>query len=257
MTGKPRRSLTCPEDMAAFRTGIHYALSGFYLIGKPGIRFYVLLPLLINTLLFSLVIMFGANLLNDLVQSLTPQWTWLEWIKWLIWPLFVVLSMAMVFFCFSIIANLVGAPFNGFLSGAVERHLSAQAPYANQDRKLLEEILHAFSTECRKFLYFALRALPLLVLFIIPFIQLGAPFIWCLFSAWMLVLEYMEYPGSNHGMTFNALRQTLFKNRQLAFGFGLTVMLLTLTPVINFIVMPVAVAGATKMYLEQGQLQAK
>ena len=257
MTGRPYRSLIYPENMSGFRTGVNYALSGFRLIGKPGIRLYVLLPLSINALLFSLVIAFGANLLNDLIQYLTNQWAWLEWIKWLIWPLFVVLSLTIVFFCFSIVANLIGAPFNGFLSEAVERHLSVETPYTNQDRKLINEILHAFSTECQKFLCFALRALPLLILFIIPFIQLGAPFIWFLFSAWMLVLEYVEYPASNHGMTFNALRQTLLENKQLAFGFGLAVMLLTLLPVINFIVMPVAVASATKMYLEQGQLQAK
>lgn len=235
--------------MTQFKSGFFYLLSGFKLILKPGVRFYVVTPLLINTLLFTVVIIYGANLFGDLINGLIPQSQWIEWIKWLLWPLFVIIALVIVFFSFSLIANLIGAPFNGFLSEAVERSLTGEK-ITQADKPLLQEILGAFKSEFQKFLYFIIRAVPLLILFIIPMVNFVAPIIWFLFSAWMLVIEYMDYPMGNHQMHFAEQRKKLSTNKQLAFGFGLGAMVLTLIPVINFLVMPVAVAGATKMLLE-------
>ena len=112
--------------MKQFRLGVNFLLSGFKLILKPGVRVYVLIPLLINSLLFTGAILYGANTLNELIDTLLVQWQWLEWLTWLLWPIFVIIALAIVFFCFSIIANLIGAPFNGFLSAAVERSLTGR-----------------------------------------------------------------------------------------------------------------------------------
>ena len=60
---------------------------------------------------------------------------------------------------------------------------------------------------------------------------------------------------SNHGQLFKQQREKLFASKQLTFGFGLGVMVLTLIPVINFLAMPVAVAGATKMYVDNSELR--
>jgi CysZ protein len=87
--------------------------------------------------------------------------------------------------------------------------------------------------------------------FIIPVVQVAAPFIWVVFGAWMLALEYLEYPMNNHGRLFPEVRQALRQRRGLALGFGAAVLLLTLIPVVNFIAMPVAVAGATKLWVER------
>lgn len=241
--------------MTRFKQGISSLLAGFGLITRPGIRLYVLVPLLINSLLFAAVIVYGANLVSDLINSLIAQWQWLQWLEWLVWPLFVIVSLTIVFFCFSIVANLVGAPFNGFLAEAVERHLLKQEKVDTISRPLLKEIVLAFKAELQKLLYLALRAVPLLLLFLIPIVNVSAPLFWFLFSAWMLALEYMDYPMSNHGLLFKQQREKLFASKQLTFGFGLGVMVLTLVPVINFLAMPVAVAGATKMYVDNRELR--
>jgi len=39
--------------------------------------------------------------------------------------------------------------------------------------------------------------------------------------------------------------------KKQTFGFGLGIMLLTFIPVINFVAMPVAVAGASKLWVEK------
>lgn len=241
--------------MTQFKQGFKYLLSGFKLILKPGVRFYVLIPLLINTVLFTGAIIYGASSLSDLIDKLLAQWEWLEWLTWLLWPIFVIVALTIVFFCFSIIANLIGAPFNGFLAEAVERKLTGK-DIENNDQPLIKIITLAIKSEFQKFLYFIVRALPLLILFIIPMVNVAAPLIWFLFSAWMFAIEYADYPMGNHDILFKQQREKFNSNRQLAFGFGSGVMLLTMIPVINFLAMPVAVAGATRMYVEHPGLQS-
>ena len=232
-------------------TGMKYVISGFKLIIKPGIRLYVLLPLLINTLLFAGVIIFGVEKLGTLIDWLSGQWSWLEWMSLLLWPLFIILSLTIVFFSFSIVANLISAPFNGFLADAVETHLGGKKETnSSKLTDLPAEIVLAIKSESRKFIYFICRAIPLLLLFVIPVIMIVAPFLWLIFGAWMMALEYMEFPMSNNGMLFPEVRQTLAKRKPLVFGFGLGVMFLTMIPLINFIAMPVAVAAGTKLWRE-------
>ena len=108
--------------MRDFISGFRYPFTGFDLILKPGIRLYVLIPLLINTFLFAGVITYGAHLLNGFIESFLTGW-W-EWLRWLLWPLFIIISLTIIFFCFSIVANLIAAPFNGFLAEAAEVHLT-------------------------------------------------------------------------------------------------------------------------------------
>lgn len=236
--------------MSDFLTGFKYVFSGFKLVVQPGIRIYVLIPLLINTLLFATAIAYGSNILSDFIESWSTGW-W-EWTRWILWPLFIIVSLTVVFFCFSILANLIAAPFNGFLAEAVESKLSNIALTDTVGFKaILGEITKAIKSESRKVLYFVIRAIPLLLIFIIPVAQIAAPFLWLLFGSWMLALEYMDYPMANHGIVFPEQRKIMTVKKKQTFGFGLGVMLLTLVPVINFIAMPVAVAGASKMWVEK------
>ena len=236
--------------MQDFSAGFKYLLSGFGLIIKPGIRLFVLIPLMINAVLFAGAISYGANMMNEFIHSYLTGW--LEWLRWLLWPLFIIIALTVVFFCFSIIANLIASPFNGFLAEATETLLTGVGPEQSGGlRQLPAEIKKAIKSESRKFIYFIVRAIPLLILFFIPFINFAAPFIWFLLGAWMLALEYLDFPTGNHGIIFPELREMMKTRRQLAFGFGIGVMLLTLIPVINFIAIPVAVCGATNMWIER------
>jgi len=152
------------------------------------------------------------------------------------------------------IANLIAAPFNSLLAEAIEKELTLGDGSEETNNSLsssLKSIVPAFNSEIKKFLYFFIRAIPLLVLFIIPGINLLAPFIWLLFSAWFLGLEYLDYPLSNHGILFTELREKLKRQRLLTIGFGATVLVITTIPIINFFVIPIAIAGATSLSVQR------
>ncbi|ADJ28337.1 sulfate transporter CysZ [Nitrosococcus watsonii] len=226
--------------------GVNHLLRGFKLIHRPGLRAYAYIPLAINTLLFSILIWLGAAQFGALIDALLPPW--LEWLHWLLWPLFAVTMAVIVFFIFSLIANLIGAPFNGPLAKAVEYHLTGQE-IQESSTTLLREAFSAIWMELNKISYFALRAIPLLLLFLIPGLNFIAPFLWFAFSAWMFALEYMDYPMGNHKISFPQQRQQLQQHRLLGLGFGGATLFATSIPFVNFFVMPSAVAGATALWV--------
>jgi len=74
--------------------------------------------------------------------------------------------------------------------------------------------------------------------------------LWVLFSSWMLALDYHDYPMGNHQLLFREQRGILRQNRSLALGFGFATLGATMIPIVNFFVIPAAVAGATALFVE-------
>ncbi|MGD8547455.1 MAG: sulfate transporter CysZ, partial [Thiohalophilus sp.] len=211
---------------------------------------HVIIPLIINIVIFAGLIWLLASQFDAMVNWLMPTLPdWLSWLEGILWFLFVVTTGIAVFFSFSILANLVGSPFNSFLSAAVEKHLTGRSPIS--EVSFMEETVKALSGEIKKLLLFAVIAIGLLIVSLIPVINLAAPVLWIIFSAWMLSIEYLDYPLGNQGKSFPEIRRTIQQKRFLTLGFGGMVMLATLIPVLNFLVMPVAVAGATALRVEQ------
>jgi CysZ protein len=233
--------------------GVAYFFQGLGLIFRPGIRPYVIIPLVINTLLFGGLIWFGATQFEALLDWLMPELpNWLQWLEWLFWILFAASVLLIMFFAFTLLANVVAGPFNGLLAEAVERQLTGKAPGGDGGwKKMLQEFLPTLLDEVRKLVYFIAWSIPFLVLFLIPVINVAAPFLWLIFSAWMLALEYADYPMGNHGLRAQEQKQRLGQKRFLSLGFGGTVTLATMIPIFNFLVMPAAVAGATVLWVRQ------
>ena len=240
--------------MNSFISGFNYMLHGFSLIKKSRLRRFVVIPLTINILLFAGLVWFAFSWIEKssaFFMSKLPSW--LDWLSYLIWPLFIALSLLIIFYGFSIIANLIAAPFNGLLAEAVENHLRDE-PMTSSWQQVLRDVLPAIWSEIRKLLYFLLRAIPLGLLFLIPVINIAAPFLWGAFSVWMLAIQYADYPMANHQLFFKEQRRRLAGRRMLALGFGSGVLLFTLIPILNFAVMPAAVAGATAMWVKEDEL---
>ena len=227
--------------------GAGYLLQGLGLILKPRLRRFVLVPLAVNVILFGGLIWYGAGQFEALLDWLLPDW--LDFLSWLLWPLFALTVLLVAFYGFTLVANLIAAPFNGLLAEKVEAYLGgAPADSASGWGDLLRGVPAALGSELRKLMYFALRAVPLLILFLIPGLNLLAPLLWLAFSAWFLALEYADFPMANHGLGFKEQHRRLKQQRLTSLGFGAAATLLTLIPVVNFVAVPAAVAGATAFW---------
>ncbi|MEN8263964.1 MAG: sulfate transporter CysZ [Nitrospirota bacterium] len=235
-------------------SGIKYFFQGFKLVTRPELRRFVIAPLIINIIVFTGAIIVAVNQFNDLLAWLLPQgpgW-WAELVQTVLWVFFAAIVLLILFFSFTILANLLGAPFNGLLSEKVEGYLSGETLNDSGGfRGFISTILPSIKSELRKILYFLITALLILLTMLIPGVQVIAPFLWALFTSWMLALEYTAYPMENHKIYFSQVRSHLKKHKLLAFGFGTAVMIASSIPVVNFIVVPAAVAGATAMWVNR------
>ena len=234
--------------------GTGYLAKGFSLIRKPELRRYVLVPLLINVVLFFGLIYFGYSQYSALVDWLMPNLPdWLSFISWLLWVIFAPLVIILVFFTFTPIANIIAAPFNAIMSEKLEEMLTGEE--INSGVSLATIIKDSILSQLGKLLYIAIWSVGLLLVTLIPVIgALLAPFIWVIFGSWLMSLEYMDYPMGNHDLTFDQQKARMKQHRGLALGFGGGIMVMTTIPLVNFIVLPVATAGATAMWVDRIRL---
>jgi len=234
-------------------SGFDYLLKGYRLLLRPALWPYIIIPLLINLLVFGLLLWLVAGQFSgwaDRLLSTLPDW--LSWLGWVLWAGFWLLAAIIVFFTFTLIANLIAAPFNGLLAEAVEHMISKTRPPSGQGwAGMLRELPLILFDELRKLAYFLLWAIPFGLLFLVPLLNTLAPIAWALFSSWMLALQYLDYPLGNHGLRFAAQRRLLRKNTLSGLSFGGSVLLATLIPVVNLFVIPAAVIGATCLWVER------
>ena len=231
-------------------SGASYLLRGIKLLTRPGLRRYVAMPLLINILVFTLLAWIGIAQFEALLDWMLPQDSWLSYFRYILWPLFAIATILVTFYSFTIVANLLAAPFNGLLAEKVEAMLTGQQP-PNPHTGIAQAIWPALKSELIKLSYFLIRALPLLLLFLIPGINIIAPLLWFLFGIWYLALEYSDYPMANSGMAFKDQHVQMKQVRLAALGFGGSLTLLMMIPILNFAAMPAAVVGATAMWCDR------
>jgi CysZ protein len=170
-------------------------------------------------------------------------------LHWLLWLLFILTVLVVLFYTFSLVANLIAAPFNGLLAERVEKMIApaSSAPRPSADSSW-RDLLFSPLAELRKLLYFVVWAIPLVVLSFVPVANVAAPVLWAVSTSWMLALEYADYPLGNRGLNLRAQRRLLRQRWPLTLGFGGMTLLFTLIPGLNLLVMPAAVIGATLMW---------
>ncbi len=237
-----------------FLSGASYFLRGFKMVIQPELRRFILIPFIINTLVFTAAISFGIYQFDYLMDWIFPQensW-WIEFFRITAWVFFSIIVLMILFFTFTLVANLIGAPFNGTLSEKVEVYLSGNNLQSSAGiRDFISTILPSIVSELKKLLYFLLLGGMIFLFLLIPGLNIISPLLWVVFTSWMFSLEYIAYPMENHKIYFSQARKELRKKRVIAFGFGMAVMIVNTIPIVNFLVMPAAVAGATALWVER------
>ena len=232
--------------------GASYVLRGASLLSEKRLRTFVLIPLLINILLFSLALYLLFNQLPTWIDnwlSFLPNF--LSFLEFILYPLFAVTAVLVVYYSFSLVANIIAAPFNGILSQRVEQMVAGKIVADESFKELLAIVPRAIGRELSKLAYYIPRLILLLIISFIPGINLFAPIFWFLFGAWMMSIQYCDYPMDNNKVSFKEMLRLLKKQRLTSLGFGAVVQLGMMVPIVNFIMMPTAVIGATLYWIEE------
>ena len=245
------------ENTVSSFNGVHYFSEGWRLVRLPGIRRFVIIPLLVNILLLGGAFVWLFYQLGSWIPQLMAHIPdWLQWLSYLLWPLSVI-SIVLVFsYFFSTIANWIAAPFCCLLAEQLEGRLTGKPLPDSGWMAMLKDVPRIMKRELQKLGYYLPRALGLLLLYFIPgFGQTVAPVLWFLFSAWMLSVQYCDYPFDNHKVSFQQMRSALRRHKSANMQFGALVSLFTMIPILNLAIMPVAVCGATAMWVDRYRAQ--
>ena len=233
--------------------GAGYLVRGAKLLKHPSLRLFVLIPLLVNIVIFGGLIWYGLSYLTEMMEdwlSVIPDW--LDFIKWIIWPLVGLTVSLVTGYLFTAVALIIASPFNALLAEKAEELVTGKpvdsleglaAALAAMPRGILREI--------SKLLYYIPMAVFVLVLTFIPGLNAVAPVLWFLLGAWMMSIQFVDYPMDNHQLSFADVKEAVRSRRLSSMGFGGVVALCTGIPVVNFFVVPAAVVGATLLWCEE------
>lgn len=230
-------------------SGSGYLIKGFELIQLKGIKRFVFIPLAVNVVLFSVAFYFMYLQLDDYMVSLQ---TWLpesfSWLTSVLWPIALLFFIFIFSFIFSSVANWIAAPFNGLLAEKVEALLVHSHQTDGSITDIIKDVPRTISREWCKFRYYLPRAVGFFFLY--WFLPIIGQILWFLFLAWMMAVQYKDYAFDNHKINFDDMKVTLKAHKKLSYSFGITTAIFSMIPLVNLIIMPVAICGATALWVD-------
>lgn len=239
-------------------SAVGYLLKGLSLLRHPKLRIFVLIPLCINILIFAFAFWFLLSSLMQWIDSyMSTLPNFINWLSYVIWPILILSILFSFSFFFVTLANLIAAPFNGLLAEKSEMLLMDSNVSEGGWISILKDCPRIFKREYQKWLYFIPRILACLLLFFIPVIgQTIAPIVWFVFAGWMMAIQYADYPFDNHRVPFEDMRAILAGRLSKNLTFGMVISVSTTLPILNFIIMPIAVCAATAAWVDIYKAQA-
>jgi len=233
--------------------GLNHLTRGAQLIVKPELRWFVFVPVMINIVLF--VILTGI-LIDQFGLALTwlLDWIpgWLDFLAWILWLLFSAVLLLVYGYSFSVFTNIIAAPFYGILADRTEALLKGQGA---DPEPLSKMIPRTIGREMVKLWYFLIRGLAIVILTLflswIPLVNMIIPLIIFVWGAWTMAIQYVDYTADNHQLAFSNMRDRLASKKYSSIGFGGLVMVGTMIPLANIIILPIAVVGGTVFWIEE------
>ncbi|MFL0810155.1 MAG: sulfate transporter CysZ [Agarilytica sp.] len=234
-------------------SGVYYFNEGLRLVWRKELRLYLVVPLLVNCVLFfflTATLIYYFSSITDSAMQLLPSF--LEPLAWIALIVLGIIMLILYAYSFNMITNILAAPFYGFLAAEAERILTGKAP---PEESMGEMIRRTLKRELIKLWYFLNRGILVMLIMIlvgtIPVVNILAPLIGIAWSAWTMSIQYADYAADNHQLEFSPLRQCLWQKKYSCLGFGGFITFCSIIPVINIIAMPVAVVGGTLFWLRE------
>jgi len=233
--------------------GIGYLVEGAKLLTHPSLRLFVVIPLTVNILIFGSLIWLGLSYLTDLMDRwLGSIPDWLGFIQWILWPLIGLTLSLMTGYLFTAMALIIASPFNGLLAEKAEELVTGrEVPAMEGLGTALMMVPRGIFREIAKLLYYLPMAAFVLLVTFIPVLNTAAPVLWFLLGAWMMSIQFVDYPMDNHQLSFADVKEAVRRRRLSSMGFGGAVALCTGIPLVNFFVVPAAVVGATLLWSKE------
>lgn len=233
--------------------GAEYLLSGATLLLHRKLRIFVLVPILVNTIIFAIMTIYLVMVFGEAtmwITSFLPDW--LNFLAWVITGVVGMFVMLTYGYSFSIITNIIAAPFYGVLAEKVEELVTGEKV---DSEPLSQMIPRTLLREFGKLWYFVSRGLlVMIVLFFLSFVPLLnfiCPALAFLWASWTIAVQYVDYSADNHKVSFKDIRPKLWGKKYSTHGLGMLGTLGSMIPIVNIFVLPAAVCAGTLFWLNE------
>ena len=235
------------------KLGFEYFVTGWHLIQQKGLRRFAVMPVLLNILLLGGLFIAFVFQIKDVVSHLMDYMpSWLSWLGGILPILIIGMILVLYYFIFATLSGFIAAPFNGLLAEKVEKMMTGEEISNDSLWAFIKDTPRMLAREWQKLIYSLPKIIALFLLSFVPLIgQTVIPLITFLFSAWMMAIQYCDYPFDNHKVPFELMKNELTTKRNMTVTFGGLVSLCMLVPIVNLVVIPVAACGATAMWVKE------
>ncbi|BFU60871.1 MULTISPECIES: sulfate transporter CysZ [Rodentibacter] len=234
------------------KSGFHYFVMGWHFIRQKGLRRFVIMPILMNILLLSglfWLFISQVSTMIDWVMGFLPDW--LGFLSVILLVLSIGMILLLFYFIFTTLSGFIAAPFNGLLAEKLEKMLTGEPINNDNWLDVMKDVPRMLRREWQKLWYSLPKIVGLFLLSFIPMVgQTIVPILTFLFTAWMMAIQYCDYPFDNHKVSFDVMKNALGEQRTQNLTFGALITCCTFIPLINLVIIPVAVCGATVMWVE-------
>lgn len=241
-------------------SALNYLLRAWQLAREKPLLPWVVIPALFNLILFGGLYYLAGSALSSWISSwadasITGFWSFLApVVDFLISATIVlvwILLLALFASFFTIAVQLIAAPFMGLLAERVDQRICASELPAESTSAM---IVRTFRRELRKTWDWLWRSVLVLIVvaivWLIPGVNIFASVTWFLWSGWLLGVQYIDYGADTRQTSFNEMKKALSTQKTLVLSFGCAVLALTMIPILNLLIMPVAVIAGTLIWLE-------
>jgi CysZ protein len=227
--------------MKSFFDGLSYPFRGVaYLARRPALWKYFAAAVAVNLVLFVVLIVLFVHYRADLVAAIMPAKSpaWLRsTLGWFVSALVAVGGL----FLFTAVGNVIAAPF---LDAMTERMLQDLGEPLPPSRGVARALLRALVNQSLKILFFGLIQGALLLLLLTPAGILHPPLSGFL-AVLFLAFEYLDYPLDARRVGVPGRFGWLARHLGSSLAFGLVLFGVLWVPLLGYLCLPLAVAGAT------------
>lgn len=248
-----------PSILQRVKLGLVMPFRGLCRLAKtPSLRRLAFVPAIINLGLFIGLLFFLVEYLHVAVQWLWDKpgiEVWYQVFALGLWYLLYGLSIAAAvvasYFVSIIIGGVLASPFHDLLSSRVESLADANLDNTGEDAKSLWGLLKGMINPIVVLGLYGLTIALILPINLVPaigsFLATAAMFG---VSAFFISFEYMDATLDRHGMGLRQKLNVIYENWLICLSFGMGLSMMFWVPVLNILVMPVAVVGGTLLAIQ-------
>lgn len=233
------------------KSAIDYLNYGFKHLFTRGIKLYVLIPLMINMVLFVFLWWLALHEVSHLITWVNHALpTWLTWLSYLFYLIAIIGMFFITIYFYTTLAVIISSPFYSLISQTIQSKNNLQITSDNSLKTWLLLAPRTIIREIRKILMFMPWALLILVCSFIPIINLFTAVMWFVLVVFYNIVLFTDYPFDNNEHSLKTLKAFIRKQRGLLLSFGFLTTIGLMIPIVNIIIIPVAIIGATKIYVD-------